>query len=82
MYSACYTRVFCNCGIAIRNGDARFIANFCGVISTNYAHTRNIRNNYVEKICVDDHSMIITTSGDRTSVRLNTKKKTSFVVSI
>ncbi|XP_021372479.1 von Willebrand factor D and EGF domain-containing protein-like [Mizuhopecten yessoensis] len=70
--------VTCNCGVAIRNNDALFVANFCREkIGWSVSGVTN-SNRYIEKSFCDDTSMTIQENGNTYTVTLPTGTKITF----
>ncbi|XP_033763935.1 von Willebrand factor D and EGF domain-containing protein-like [Pecten maximus] len=79
MYQSCsrWSSATCNCGVAIRNNQALFVANFCDEkIGWRISQTRS--NRYVEKSFCDDTHMIINKNGNSYTIILPTGTQISF----
>ncbi|XP_021375499.1 von Willebrand factor D and EGF domain-containing protein-like isoform X4 [Mizuhopecten yessoensis] len=80
MYQSCKTNHVgptCNCGVAVRNNDAVFVANFCDA-TIGWFTSGTQSNRYVEQSFCDDTHMIINKNGNSYTVTLPTGTQISF----
>ncbi|XP_021375498.1 uncharacterized protein LOC110464552 isoform X3 [Mizuhopecten yessoensis] len=80
MYQTCYNNhggPTCNCGAAVRNNDAVFVANFCDA-EIGWFTSGTQSNQYVEQSFCDDTHMIIYKNGNSYTITLPTGTQISF----
>ncbi|XP_021375500.1 von Willebrand factor D and EGF domain-containing protein-like [Mizuhopecten yessoensis] len=81
MYQTCVNGVpgaTCNCGVAIRNNNALFVANFCDAIIGWSVSDGVSSNQYIEGTFCDDAPMKIDNDGNTYTVKLPTGTQISF----
>ncbi|XP_021375515.1 von Willebrand factor D and EGF domain-containing protein-like [Mizuhopecten yessoensis] len=80
MYQTCWLNHIgptCNCGVAVRNNDAVFVANFCDA-EIGWFTSGTQSNRYVEQSFCDDTNMIINKNGNTYTITLPTGTQISF----
>ncbi|XP_069119355.1 von Willebrand factor D and EGF domain-containing protein-like [Argopecten irradians] len=79
-YQTCHwpwSTATCNCGVAIRNNQALFVANFCNA-QTGWTVSSTQSNRYIEKTFCDDTHMTITQNGKSYTITLPSGTQVSF----